>query len=64
MAVIRSQALSVVREPGANVLVLRGREDDVAVSVVSAEVSIPEAMRHVLGGLVLNLGQSPLLLVG
>lgn len=34
MAVVRADALSVVREPGANVLILRGGENDVAVTVI------------------------------
>ena len=34
MAVVRAEALSVVSVPGANVLILRGRENEVAVTVV------------------------------
>jgi hypothetical protein len=33
---IGPEALPVVRKPGADVLVLGGREDDIAVSIISA----------------------------
>ena len=39
MAVIAAQALAVVCVPRADVLILGGREDDVAVAVISGEQS-------------------------
>jgi hypothetical protein len=51
VAVVGSQPLSVVCEPGANVLVFGSREDEVAISVVSARESVGEFARCFQGGL-------------
>jgi hypothetical protein len=40
MAMVCSQPLSVVCEPGADVLIFGGREDDIAVSVIPVEGSV------------------------
>jgi len=37
---VRSQSLAIMCEPGADVLILRGREDDIAVSVVPSKRSV------------------------
>lgn len=51
MAVVRSQPLSVVCKPCADVLILGGREDEIAISVVSASKSVGEFARCFQGGL-------------
>lgn len=62
MAVVRADALSVVREPGANVLILRGGENDVAVTVIPrfSLVFIPTPLSSIRG-VVLDLGERTLL---
>lgn len=60
MAVVRPQPLAVVREPRADVLVLGGGEDNIAISVVSAG-GLVTAQQRGEGQYTLDLGQSPLL---
>lgn len=53
MAVVGAETFTVVREPGANLLILGGRENDIAIEIVSAnlkEKKIVCVSRSVLGG--------------
>jgi hypothetical protein len=60
VAVVRAQPLAVVREPRADMLVLGGGEDNIAISVVSAG-GLVTAQQRGEGQYTLDLGQSPLL---
>jgi hypothetical protein len=55
-----SQSLSVVCKPGADVLILCGREDEIAISIVPGKGSECK-LRAMIRGCAPDLGQSPLL---
>lgn len=62
MSVVCTESLTVCGEPGANMLILGGREDNVAISVVPIVASVWLLCRGIDHGIcALDLGQSTLL---
>ena len=63
MAVVRAETLSVVSVPGANVLILRGGKNEVAITVVPRFrlVFVSDVVYSRFGVFVLDLGERTLL---